>query len=193
MLSVYSENLSVLSSEIYFDRRAAAEKLKEKAKDIVEELSSGREFLSLLYHSDMDGVEEDDKEKIAERYRQVFSASVAKEKAAGMTLYGIHRDDLGIYLGGISAKDFGSQGQQRSAVLALKMAEGMVSGEICKERPVYLFDDVLSELDEGRRRFLLSGMKGCQFIVTGCDEGVLGEISDGVKVIRVKNGSFSEE
>ena len=110
-----------------------------------------------------------------------------------MTLYGIHRDDLLIYLGGISAKDFGSQGQQRSAVLALKMAEGIVSGEICTERPVYLFDDVLSELDEGRRHFLLSGMKGCQFIVTGCDESVLGEITDSVKVIKVKSGVFSEE
>ena len=193
MLSVYSENLSVLAAEIYLYRRAYTEKLKDAAKDIVKDLSSGREFLSLVYHSDMDGLEEEGKEAIKERYRQVFSSGLQKEKAAGMTLFGIHRDELGIYLGGISAKDFGSQGQQRSAVLALKMAEGIVSGEICGERPVYLFDDVLSELDEGRRRFLLSGMRGCQFIVTGCDDGVLGEISEDVKVIRVKNGSFSEE
>lgn len=193
MLAVYSENLSLLSAEIYLYRRAYVEKLKERAKDVVNDLSSGREFLSLVYRSDMDGVEEESRERIAERYRHVFSANLQKEKAAGMTLYGIHRDELGIYLGGISAKDFGSQGQQRSAVLALKMAEGMVSGEICGERPVYLFDDVLSELDEGRRRFLLSGMQGCQFIVTGCDEGVLGEISESVKVISVKNGIFSEE
>ena len=192
MLSVYSEKLSLLSAEIYLYRRAYVEKLKERAKDVVNDLSSGREFLSLVYRSDMDGIEDIDKENITERYRQVFTTNLAKERAAGVTLYGIHRDDLLIYLGGISAKDFGSQGQQRSAVLALKMAEGIVSGEICGERPVYLFDDVLSELDEGRRRFLLSGMRGCQFIVTGCDEGVLGEISDGVKVIRVKNGSFTE-
>lgn len=192
MLSVYSENLSVLAAEIYLYRRAYVEKLKEQAKAVVNDLSSGREFLSLVYHSDMDGVEDVRRESITDRYRQVFNRNLAKEKAAGMTLYGIHRDDLLIYLGGISAKDFGSQGQQRSAVLALKMAEGIVSGEICGERPVYLFDDVLSELDEGRRRFLLSGMRGCQFIVTGCDEGVLGEISDEVKVIRVKGGLFSE-
>ena len=109
-----------------------------------------------------------------------------------MTLFGIHRDELEIFLSGISAKDFGSQGQQRSAVLALKMAEGMVSGEITGERPVYLFDDVLSELDEGRRRFLLSGMRDCQFVVTGCEMSILGEIAEGVKVISVKNGSFEE-
>ena len=193
MLSVYSENLSVLAAEIYLYRRAYIDRLKECAKDVVNDLSSGREFLSLVYRSDMDGVEDVSKENITELYRQVFQANLWKEKAAGMTLYGIHRDDLLIYLGGISAKEFGSQGQQRSAVLALKMAEGIVSGEICGERPVYLFDDVLSELDEGRRRFLLSGMRDCQFIVTGCDEGVLGEISDSVKVIRVKNGSFCEE
>ena len=191
MLSVYTEKLCVLSAEIYLYRRAYAERLSDKAKEIVKDLSSGREFLSLVYRSDMDGLDFSDKEKIAEKYREIFAAGYARERGAGMTLFGIHRDDLLIYLGGISARDFGSQGQQRSAVLALKTAEGIVSGEICGERPVYLFDDVLSELDEGRRRYLLSGMKDCQFIVTGCDESVLGEISDGARIIRVKSGRFS--
>jgi len=190
MLSVYSEKLSALAAEIYLYRRAYVEKLKDAAKDIVEELSSGREFLSLVYRSDMDGIEDTSKEAVTERYKHVFSANLMKEKAAGMTLYGIHRDELGIYLGGISAKDFGSQGQQRSAVLALKMAEGIVSGEICGERPVYLFDDVLSELDEGRRKFLLSGIESAQFIVTGCEKSILGEYADGVNFIKVENGAF---
>lgn len=194
MLSVYSEKLSTLSAEIYLYRRAYIARLRERAHEVVRDLSSGRETLSLIYRSDMDGMDEcDSREEIAEHYRRVFSMHLDKERAAGMTLYGIHRDELGIYLGGISARDFGSQGQQRSAVLALKMAEGMVSGELTGERPVYLFDDVLSELDEGRRRFLLSGMRGCQFIVTGCERSVLGEISEDVKVISVKKGIFSEE
>ena len=194
MLSVYSERLSLYAAEIYLYRQAYVERLREKAKDVVKELSSGRETLSLYYRSDMDsfGDVTEDKETLTERYRHVFSAHTDRERAAGMTLFGIHRDELEIFLSGISAKDFGSQGQQRSAVLALKMAEGMVSGEITGERPVYLFDDVLSELDEGRRRFLLSGMRGCQFVVTGCEMSILGEIAEGVKVISVKNGSFEE-
>ena len=195
MLAVYGEKLSVLAAEIYLYRRAYVARLRARAHEVVRDLSSGRETLSLIYRSDMDGRGEeiDSREEITEYYRRVFSAHVDREKAAGMTLFGIHRDELAIYLGGISARDFGSQGQQRSAVLALKMAEGMVSGEITGERPVYLFDDVLSELDEGRRRYLLSGMRGCQFIVTGCERSVLGEISEDVKVISVKKGVFTEE
>lgn len=192
MLSVYSEKLSLLASEIFFYRQEYVARLEEKAKEVVKDISSGKEFLSLIYRSDMEGIEDLSRENVKERYRRVFSENADRERAAGMTLYGIHRDDLGIYLGGISARDFGSQGQQRSAVLALKMAEGMVSGEICGERPVYLFDDVLSELDEGRRKFLLSGMKGCQFIVTGCEKNIIDDIYDSVKVISVKNGVFEE-
>ena len=194
MLSVYSEKLSALAAEIYLYRLAYVEKLKSVAPTVVDDLSSGREHLSLLYKSDMDafGDPTDDRATVAERYRRVFTQDTERERAAGMTLFGIHRDELGIYLSGISAKDFGSQGQQRSAVLALKMAEGIVSGSLTGERPVYLFDDVLSELDEGRRKFLLSGMKGCQFIVTGCERSVLGEISGDVKVYSVEKGTFRE-
>lgn len=194
MLSVYSEKLSLLSAEIYLYRKAYIEKLKAYAEHVVGELSLGRESLSLFYKSDIDDYGEisDDKKTVAEYYHRIFTSQNDRERAAGMTLFGIHRDDLGIYLSGISAKDFGSQGQQRSAVLALKMAEGMVSGDLTGERPVYLFDDVLSELDEGRRRFLLSGMKGCQFIVTGCERSVLSEISGDVKLYSVENGKFGE-
>lgn len=195
MLAVYSEKLSFYAAEIYLYRKRYIERLKETAKDVVKELSSGRESLSLFYRSDMDafGDETEDKVLLTERYRQIFERSTERERAAGMTLFGIHRDELDIFLSGISAKDFGSQGQQRSAVLALKMAEGMVSGEITGERPVYLFDDVLSELDEGRRKFLLSGMKGCQFVVTGCEMSVLGEISDEVSIVSVSGGRFEQK
>lgn len=191
MIAVYSERLASLAAEIYFYRLTYLEKIKDCAKEVVKELSSGREGLSLFYRSDM-GEEPLSKKEAAEKYRAVFEKDLLRERAAGMTLFGVQKDELGIYLGGISAKDYGSQGQQRSIVLALKMAEGIVAGEICGERPVYLFDDVLSELDEGRRRFLLSGMKDCQFIVTGCERSVLGEIGKNVKVIAVKNGKFTE-
>ena len=136
----------------------------------------------------MDGFEETDKEKIADRYREIFSAGLAREKGAGMTLFGIHRDDLLIYLGGISARDFGSQGQQRSAVLALKTAEGIVSGEICGERPVYLFDDVLSELDEGRQTFILNYLDNWHVFITCCDPSTLLRSKKG-KAFEVRDGS----
>ncbi len=201
-LSVFSDELAYSASEIYLYRRKYIARLSFFAYEIMKELSHGKEEMRIGYESDIGFLREShedmcedlsaipDKELIKEAYTSVYRSSVEKEAMAGTTLYGIHRDELPISLCGISTRDYGSQGQQRSAVLALKMAEGQISREICGENPVYLFDDVLSELDEGRRSFLLSGMKGCQFIVTGCEKSVLGEHTDDVRFISVKNGTF---
>lgn len=192
MLSVYSEALADAAAEIYLYRKKYIALLKEEAARVMWELSHGREELSLSYEGDFEGEEYKDKEALRAAYLQLFTKNTERERAAGMTLYGIHRDELKISLSGLSAKDYASQGQQRSIVLSLKMAEGMVCRALTGESPVYLFDDVLSELDEGRRRFLLSGMQGCQFIVTGCDEKVLSETPGKVKIIKVKEGTFTE-
>jgi DNA replication and repair protein RecF len=93
-----------------------------------------------------------------------------------------------IILSGKSARSYASQGQQRSIVLAIKLAEGEVIKNIIGEYPVYLFDDVLSELDEGRREYLIRGIKGKQIIITSCFLEDLNDFAD--KVIEVKNGSY---
>ena len=98
-----------------------------------------------------------------------MSASLDKEIASGITLYGPHRDDLEILINGKSARSFASQGQQRSIVLALKLSEGEVIKEMSGEYPVFLFDDVLSELDEKRRRYVLEGRGDRQIIITCCE------------------------
>ncbi|MBR6727406.1 MAG: DNA replication and repair protein RecF, partial [Clostridia bacterium] len=88
---------------------------------------------------------------------------------AGATLWGIHKDDIEVELNGHSARLFCSQGQQRSLALALKLAEGELCREEIGEYPVFLFDDVLSELDATRRDYLLSKMKDKQVIMTSCE------------------------
>ncbi len=202
-LSVFSEKLAEEAAEIYLYRRKYIARLSFYAREIMKELSLGKEEMRIGYESDigfLNEVRENEAEDLAslpekdlliQAYSSVFGCAREKEAQAGTTLFGVHRDELPISLCGISTRDYGSQGQQRSAVLALKMAEGQISREICGENPVYLFDDVLSELDEGRRGFLLSGMKGCQFIVTGCEKSVLGSYTDGVRFITVKNGVFN--
>ncbi|MBO5754481.1 MAG: DNA replication/repair protein RecF [Clostridia bacterium] len=191
-LSVWNEALAKSAADIYFYRKEYVERLSRVAKDLMEKLSGGKEIMTLSYDSNIKE-NGDDRAAVEERYRHLFSAHVDRETAAGNTLFGIHRDELTVLVGGKPLKDFGSQGQQRSAVLSLKMAEGAVSRDICGDSPVYLFDDVLSELDEDRRAFLLSGMKGCQFIVTGCEKSVLGAYGDGVHFIKVSCGSFTRE
>ena len=193
MLSVYSEALAEEAAHIYLYRKEYIRLLQKEAATVMREISNGKEELLLSYDGDFEGEELSDRAQLKQAYLDLFTKNTAKERAAGITLYGIHRDELHITLSGLLAKDYASQGQQRSIVLALKMAEGMVCRTLTGEAPVYLFDDVLSELDEGRRRFLLSGMKDCQFIVTGCDEKVLSEIRGNVKIIKVRDGSFLEE
>ena len=85
-------------------------------------------------------------------------------------LCGIHREDLELLLDDQPARVYASQGQQRSVVLSLKMAEAAAAAQITGEHPVLLLDDVLSELDEGRKQYLLTCMKEKQTFVTSCDD-----------------------
>mgnify|MGYP003299625020 CR=1 FL=1 len=103
-------------------------------------------------------------------------------------MWGIHKDDIEINLNGNRARIFASQGQQRSLSLALKLAEGEIIRDECGgDYPVFLFDDVLSELDSGRRKYLLSNLAGKQVILTCCESNIKAD-----KLISVKNGRFEE-
>ena len=86
------------------------------------------------------------------------------------TTVGIHRDDMGISINGKEARTFASQGQQRSAVLSLKLAEGALSEDYTGDTCVYLLDDILSELDRSRQEFILERLCGRQFIITCCED-----------------------
>ena len=106
----------------------------------------------------------------------------------GTSLYGPQRDDVDIRISGNPARSFASQGQQRSIVLAMKLAEGEVIKRLFGEYPVFLFDDVLSELDKERRKYVLEGMKDRQVIITSC-EGE--DIIDGAeRIIEVRGGNY---
>ncbi len=162
-IGVFSEKLAGLSSDIYRYRTQYISLLSEYAEDILYSLSDEREKLSLSYDSDIE--EGEDPKEI---YQKKLKQNLQKEVAAGYTLYGVHRDDLGIVINGRSARLFASQGQQRSIVLTLKTAEGEASRHITGEYPVFLFDDVLSELDEKRRLFVLRHTEDKQLILTSC-------------------------
>jgi DNA replication and repair protein RecF len=118
-------------------------------------------------------------ERMAVRYAAQFEpgglAALLKQRQneelrAGQSLCGIHREDLELLLDDQPARVYASQGQQRSVVLSLKMAEAAAAAQITGEHPVLLLDDVLSELDEGRKQYLLTCMKEKQTFVTSCDD-----------------------
>ena len=183
-LYAWSDSLAEYASSIYMERKAYIKKLEVYAKDYMRDISDGKEELTLTYKSDIDE-SLDSLPEVKDEYRRIFRENLIKERAAGVTLYGPHREDILIKINGNDARIFSSQGQQRSIVLSLKMAEGEVSRELFSEYPVFLFDDVLSELDDKRQNFVLGGMKDRQIIITSCER-----LRTAGKVIEVKGGTF---
>lgn len=179
-LIAWSESLATYAAPLYLYRRQYIERLNGPTSSFMKEISDGKEEVSLHYECDIGKTEE--KEEAREKYREVFLSDLQKEITAGTTLHGLMRDDLSVRLNGKSARLYASQGQQRSLVLALKMAEGEVSRALTGEYPVFLLDDVLSELDGKRREFLLSEKKEKQILITSCSkketEGVPSRITE---------------
>ena len=118
-------------------------------KEFQSEISGGRENLDIFYNP---SVKENfnDREKVL----QYINEHTKKEIDAGFCLVGPHRDDFSLFINGKDLKHYGSQGQIRTSVLSLKLSECEVTGEICGEYPVLLFDDITSEIDIKRRGFL---------------------------------------
>ncbi len=120
-----------------------------------------------------------------EEYISKLEKSFEKDFKLGYTTFGPHRDDIDIYLNGVEVKNFGSQGQQRTAALALKLAELEIIKEKTGEYPVLILDDVFSELDAGRRQRLLKFTSRCQTFITTTDES----FCEG-KIIKIQNGKL---
>ncbi len=186
----WSRSLSEYAAPIYLERRDYIKRLEKHARITMQEISEEKEALSLVYKCDID-YDGDDLEKIKEAYYNLFVSDLSREAANMGTLFGIGRDDMEILINGRRARAFASQGQQRSVVLALKLAEGEVCLELSGEYPVFLFDDVLSELDERRRAYLLSRRGERQIIITSCEKKEIASFSEGL--IQVADGSFTPQ
>jgi DNA replication and repair protein RecF len=126
---------------------------------------------------------------VAAGLQERLEAMRAREIGAGLTLSGPHRDDLSMMLGGASAASFASRGQQRTAALALRLAESRLLHERSGERPILLLDDVLSELDESRRESVLAAIDADQVIITSADADRFASMLAGAQVWDVEAGS----
>jgi len=168
MLTVYNERMAISAGAISFNRRRFLNGIEELAAIEHGEISSGKEKLALRYN----GCAEENTEG-AEETRQAIlkylNSKADMEIARGISLFGVHKDDFHIFINGKNTRFFASQGQQRSVVLSLKLAEGEMSKRVTGEYPVFLFDDMLSELDAARRGVILKKTAGRQIIVTGCE------------------------
>ena len=191
ILDIYSEELASLSADIADIRNDYIKKLDYWVKIFFKEMTNGKENPKITYESNVQENDFERRESLKKRYLDLLKNNKEREYRYGATLFGIHKDDLKIEINGKDARLYSSQGQQRSLSLAMKMAEGEISRENKGEYPVFLFDDVLSELDDSRKKYVLSNIKSRQVIITGCDKGVF-ENTDECNFIYIKDGKKEE-
>lgn len=186
-LSIWDDVLAASGAEILKERFDYLKKIREYAARFHDGISLSKENLMIGYLSTSDVSEDDDIETIRKKLTEAFLKSRHEDYRTGYTSCGPHRDDIDIKINGISARRFASQGQQRSAVLSLKLGEAAMLSEKNGEKPVILLDDVLSELDAKRQDFLLNQVNGYQVFVTCCEESNKEQLKTG-KIFYIENG-----
>ncbi len=190
MLALWNHHLAVAAARLTAARARYIEHLQPIAAQIYNGLSGGREQLTLSWHSA--AYEESlTPAQIAANWATLLETATRADCAAGFSTVGAHREDLDIRLDGAEARVYGSQGQQRSAVLALKLAEATLLQELTDEPPVAFLDDVMSELDVSRQDYILNHIDGWQVFITCCEPSAALRLTAG-KVFQVKQGVISE-
>lgn len=183
MNEIYAEQMSVLADRISAYREEYVASLDENARAIFRDMTGEREVPTFRYKPSAGECEDR-----RERYFHLLTAHTDRERRMGATLWGTHKDEIEIAINGRDARQYASQGQQRSLALAMKLSEGEIAREACGEYPVFLLDDVLSELDVSRRAYVLSAIRDRQVIVTCCEPSDFSH----AHLIRVEGGTYRE-
>ncbi|MGN0468610.1 MAG: DNA replication/repair protein RecF [Acutalibacteraceae bacterium] len=187
-LDIWEERLAFYAGEIIRQRVGYIKLLSQFASEIYSGISSGKEKLEISYYQQCPAFSEN-KEELFENIKDLLFASRKTDIASGFTSVGPHRDDLNIKIDRLSARNYGSQGQQRSAALALKLGEAAVIRNFSSQQPVALLDDVMSELDISRQNYILNHIKDWQVFITCCDPNSVGNLKCG-KAFEMKNGKI---
>ena len=194
LLDPWNAVLAAEGVNVTFGRLKYFTFLKECAGNIYSELSNGAETLDMKYHSSVfktESIDFGDVDKLYKEYIAALERHFAAELKLHYTLSGVHRDDVDFFINGLPAKEYASQGQLRSAALALKLSEAEIIRRKNKTSPVVILDDVLSELDSVRRGFVLQQIENSQVFITCCNQDDLSSLNRG-KAWRAENGAFSE-
>lgn len=187
-LAVWNEQLSKHAVEIITQRLKFSELLAKHAAYYHQEISSGAENLTVRYESLSGLTVVSSREEIALKYQETLKRHESEDVFRGSTSVGPHRDDISLSLENKSLRSFGSQGQQRTAVLSLKLAELELLRQHTGQTPVLLLDDVLPELDENRRLSLVNSLQDAQVFITCTD---VDEVHEKLRTLLADKGSRS--
>lgn len=161
LLEIWDEKLAEYAIKIYEYRKEFIEKIIKKLDIIHKNITNGEEQIELEYVTECDS---------EEKYLKLLKERRKLDIIKGFTTKGVHRDDFMIYINKKDIKIFGSQGQNRTAMLSLKLAELQVIYDEIGEYPILLLDDFMSELDKTRRKNFLENIEGTQVIITGTEK-----------------------
>ena len=188
MLPEFNERLCRVGAVLIGYRARFCASLAEYARQAHFECSGEKEELTLLYRT-VKTVEDPfaPQEQICEALRRHQEAHLAAERASRLCLSGPHKDDVEVLINGRSARQYGSQGQVRTAALSLKLAEREIHKNAAGEYPVMLLDDVLSELDPRRQEYVLNRIRGGQVFITCCENDRLDTMLRG-RVFHIRDG-----
>lgn len=177
MLDVFEEEIALNGQKIIEKRKEFLNEINKYIPKIYSGLSGGKEQITSKYKNNENCL----------ITKQILEESRKKDMFIGTTSKGPHRDDIEFEINGISARNYGSQGQKRSVALSLKLAGAQVSYDVTGEYPVCLLDDVMSELDVTRQNYILNHIKDWQSFITCCDPSTVERLKEG-KIIEIKNG-----
>ena len=161
MLEIWDEKLTEYGNIIYNYRKQFMDLIAEKINEIHKKITEDKENIKIEYTSNCDSKEE---------YLKLLKQRRKLDIIKGFTTKGVHRDDFVIYINDKEVNTYGSQGQNRTVVLSLKLAELNVIYDLIGEYPILLLDDFMSELDENRRKNFLKNIENTQVILTGTDK-----------------------
>lgn len=193
-LSVWNEELAKAGVNVTCGRKKYFSTLSNYTSEFYSQLNNNKEKLTLKYHSSVFSEEEYENaqpEEMYEIYSRKLEEKTERELAVCHTLVGVHRDDIEFFIDGRPARDYASQGQIRSAAVALRLAQAKMFRERWGEAPIIILDDVLSELDETRRSFILSHIVESQVFITGCNKNDFAKIAE-ARRWEAENGVFTQ-
>jgi len=187
-LEIWNNHLIKTGSRIIKIRNEFIQRMDMKASMRHKKLSNEAEKLEVRYVPSFNVKNSYELNDIEEDYRKTVESAIKKEIYKCTTLFGPHRDDYDIILNGMSTKIYGSQGQQRTAVLSMKLAEIDIMKEDTGDCPVLLLDDVLSELDNNRQEYLFENIGKIQTFITCTDKSFFRKPDANAKLFNIVNG-----
>ena len=188
-LAIWDLPLAEHGAAIMQRRFEISAKLSQSAGDALRDLTGGAEKFEVRYEPSLQVTANEG--SLKEKMLEALIKARREEMARGVSVVGPHRDDLGLWVNGQMLRKFGSQGQQRTGALALKLAQLSILAEGCHTAPLVLFDDVMAELDEKRQAFFLNRLQqGGQAFLTGTAAADFAAASSKARIFRVEAGQL---